>query len=151
MHPMSIRSHKGRVQGAAKECPSGVRRAAIEGAGHMKDTKKNASVEDALMEQLRYGGFDKQNLADLVKVAASIHKGGLEHLRGFPLGKPPIVDGLRLSGDIGLDAIGPLLQEILPKTSRVSGLRLFPKGIPWPEVYHVDVDLGAPVQQQRGF
>ncbi|HEY0660166.1 MAG TPA: hypothetical protein VGD21_02420 [Lysobacter sp.] len=119
----------------------------------MNDEKrKTASLEDALMDQLRYGGFEKQNLAELVKAAATIQRGGLERLRGFPLGKPPIVDSLRLSGDIGLDGIVRLLQEILPKTPRFSSVRIFPKGIPWPEVYQVDIDIGAPVQSpERGF
>ena len=118
----------------------------------MKDQKKDTpSIEEALMDQLRYGGFDKQNLAELVKLASGIHKAGLGKLRGFPLGQPPVIDGLRISGDISFDAVGSLLKEILPKMPRVSGLRIFPKGIPWPELYRVDIDLGAPVQNQRGF
>ena len=119
----------------------------------MNEQADKHSLEDALMDQLRFGGFDKQNLAELVKLAASLHRNGIVKVRGFPLGKPPIVDGLRLSGDVELSKIGKLLTEILPKTPRFAGVWVFPKGIPWPEVYHVEVDLGSPIQapRQRGF
>ncbi len=121
----------------------------------MNDIKQKAkvSLEDALMEQLRYCGFDKQNLADLVKIAATLHRSGVQRPRGFPLGIP-VIDSLRLSGDVELDKIGQLLQDILPKTPRFNSVVVFPKGIPWPEVYNVNIVLGTPAQmshQNFGF
>jgi hypothetical protein len=34
------------------------------------------------------------------------------------------------------------------RTAAFGGLNLFPYGIPWPEIYRENLDLGAPVQEQ---
>ena len=106
----------------------------------------SGSIEEALMRELRFGGIDKDNLHELVGIVAHIQKSGLKSLKVFPKGIPPIIDSLKVTGTVDSSGVTKLLAEILPRTPRLAGLEVFPYGIPWPEIFRVAIDLGAPVQ-----
>jgi hypothetical protein len=119
------------------------------GARNMEDKEKKPKpqgLEEALMRELRYGGLDKDNLKDLVDIVAGIQKAGLQKIKAFPIGIPPLVDGLRVCGFVGAGEANRLLGELLLKTPRLNGVVVFPYGIPWPEIFRLDVDLGATVE-----
>jgi hypothetical protein len=98
------------------------------------------------MRELRFGGLDRDNLKDLVEIVAGIQKAGLKKIKAFPKGSPPLVDGLRVSGLVDAGEANRLLGEILLKTPRLNGIVVFPYGIPWPEIFRINVDLGATVE-----
>jgi hypothetical protein len=100
---------------------------------------------DAIMRELRTGGVEKEELKELVNIVAGIHKSGLRRLKVFPKGQPPIIDGLRVSGIMEAGETSKLLSEILTKTPRLGGVTVFPYGIPWPELFRVNIDIGATV------
>lgn len=111
-----------------------------------KKDKPRGSIEEALMRELRFGGIDKDNLKELVGIVAGIQKEGLKRIKVFPKGIPPVVDGLRVSGVVDAGEVARFLGDILTRTPRFSGIVLFPYGIPWPDIFRVNIDLGAPVE-----
>src|SRR6202012_2204609 len=96
-----------------------------------KDTKAQGSIEDALMQQLRFGGIDKENLKEMVGIVAGVQKGGLREVKVFPK---------------GTIAPASFLTDILLKPPRLGGVVLFPYGTPWPEIFKVNIDIGNPVE-----
>jgi hypothetical protein len=76
---------------------------------------------------------------------AGIQKGGLRKLKVFPKG---IIgpDSLRVSGVIDAGEAVKFLGEILPRTPRLGGVVIFPYGIPWPEIFTVNIDIGNPIE-----
>jgi hypothetical protein len=110
-----------------------------------KEAKPQESNEEALMRELRFGGIDKENLKELVGIVAGIQKGGLKRFKVFPKGIP-VPDGLRVTGIIDAGEASRFLGEILLKTPRLGGVVAFPYGIPWPEIFRVNIDIGATVE-----
>src|SRR5215813_7828798 len=108
--------------------------------------KVAVSIEETLLRQLRHGGIEKERLKELVGVVAGLQRGGLKKLKAFPKGIPPIVDCVRVSGVIDAPDAGRVLGEILTKTEFLGNVELFPIGIPFPELFVVNVDVGAPVE-----
>jgi len=102
-----------------------------------------AKEEAAVGAELRWCGMDRDNLKELLQ------RHGIKKLKAFPKGQPPIVDAVALSGIVDGGDAARVLGEILLQTPRLGGLRLFPYGIPWPEIFRVEIDLGAPVQAGR--
>ena len=100
------------------------------------------SLEQGLMRELRFGGIDKENLKELVGIVATLHKGSLKKVKAFPKGIP-VIDGLRVSGILEAGEVGRFVSEILVKTPRLGAVYGFPYGIPWPELFRVNIDLGA--------
>ena len=111
----------------------------------MAGTPQGSMVEN-LMQELRFGGMDKENLQELVGIVARIQQGGLKTLKVLPKGIPPIVDCLQVSGIMGAGELSQFLGAILTQTPRLTAVTVFPYGIPVPEIFHVNIDLGAPVQ-----
>ena len=109
------------------------------------------SIEEAAVQELKYCGMDKENLRELVAIVARLQRAGLKKIKLFPKGQPPIVDGLSVSGIVDGGDAERALGQIALQTPRLGGLEVFPYGIPWPEIFRVRVDLGAPVQEQHGF
>lgn len=107
--------------------------------------KFQGSIEEALLRELRFGGIDKDNLKELVGIVAGFHKAGLKKFRVFPKGQPPIVDGLRVSGVVEAGEANRILGEILVKTPRLAAVYAFPYGIPWPEIFRVNIDIGPTI------
>ena len=109
------------------------------------NTHASGSIEEALMQELRFGGIDQDNLKELVGIVAGIQRGGLKRFKVFPKGIPR-PDSLGLSGIVDAGEVHRFLGEILTKTPRLSRLDLFPYGIPWPEIFRVNMDIGTPVE-----
>jgi len=100
------------------------------------------SLEKELMKLLRFGGLDKENLAELVNIVVGLQREGLTRIRVFPLGIP-VVDGLQVRAVLDRDKIGSILGKIILQTPRSKGISVFPYGIPNPEIFEVNVELGA--------
>jgi hypothetical protein len=114
---------------------------------NMADQKEKlqGSIEEALLRELRYGGIDKDNLKELVGIVAGFHKAGLKKFKVFPKGIP-VPDGLRISGVVEAGDVNRILGEILARTPRLSAIYAFPYGIPWPEIFRVNIDLGPTIE-----
>ncbi|MGE5139803.1 MAG: hypothetical protein ACM3JD_10095 [Rudaea sp.] len=115
----------------------------------MEAKRPTMSFDQALMQELRFGGIAKENLEDLVRIVSGIHDGGLKSMKAFPKGIPPIVDGVRITGVVDAAGIRNFINQILTQTPRLSGVVVFPIGIPWPEIYRVNIDIGNPVEASR--
>jgi hypothetical protein len=100
-----------------------------------------ATFEEALMRELRFGGLEKDNLKELVDIVAGINKGGLKKIKVFPRGIP-VVDGVQVTGIVDSTELNKLLGEILLKTPRLGGVVVFPYGIPFPEIFRVNINVG---------
>ncbi len=98
------------------------------------------------MRELRFGGIDKENLRELVGIVAGIQKVGLKGIKVFPKGIPPLVDSLRVSGVVNASEVQAFLGQILTNTPRLGGVVVFPYGIPWPEIFRVNIDIGPTVE-----
>ena len=108
----------------------------------MSKAALNGQFSKDLLNALKHSGMDKENLNELVNIAAGLQKGGLKTVRVFPKGIP-VPDSLHVQGIIGSSELNTVLASLLTKTPRLGGLRLFPYGIPWPEVFQVEVELGV--------
>ena len=103
---------------------------------------KRESIEERLARELRFAGLDKENLKELVEIAAAIQKGGLRRFKAFPKGIP-VPDGLRVTGVVEAPELAAFLGKLLPSTPRLGGVVVFPYGIPLPDVFRVNIDIGA--------
>src|SRR5438552_1496325 len=103
-------------------------------------TKGSESLEKELLRVLRFGGLDKENLNELVRIVVDLHRGGLEQLRVFPKGQPPIVDELQVQAMIDIGRLSTILNRILTETPRLRSVAAFPYGIPKPEVFQINVE-----------
>jgi hypothetical protein len=100
------------------------------------------SIEEALMQELRFGGLDQENLKEMVGIVAGIQKRGLKGLKAFPKGIPR-PDSLSVAGVVDAGEVHRFLGEILAQTPRFSRVELFPYGIPFPELFRINIDIGA--------
>jgi len=114
--------------------------------GTDKTTKRSESLEKELIRALRFSGLDKENLNELVRIVVGLNDGGLDQLRVYPKGQPPIVDGLQVQALVNTEELTTVLNHILTNTPRLRGVSVFPYGIPNPEIFQVNVDLGETVQ-----
>jgi hypothetical protein len=110
--------------------------------------KAQGSIEEVLLRELRFGGIDKDNLKELVGIVAGIQRSGLKRMKAFPLGISPPFEGIRVSGLLEVSEVSKFLGDFLPRASRLSEVYFFPYGIPWPEIFRVDINLGAPGKRQ---
>ena len=108
------------------------------------------TLEETLMQELRFGGISDENLKQLVGIVAGIQQGGLKRFKVMPKGTPPIVDSVRVSGVLDAEEVSAFLGRILTETPLLSEIRLFPYGIPRPEMFRVHVDVGNPVIVEDG-
>jgi len=107
---------------------------------------KPVDLGKELLRRLRFSKMDDDNLQDLVKIVIGLQTNGLQNLQVFPRGIPPVVDGLSLQTTVGAASLGNLLSVVLQNTPRVTGVVVFPYGIPNPEIFQVNVTLGNPVE-----
>ena len=114
--------------------------------GNDKTTKRTDSLEKELTHALRFSGLDKENLNELVRIVVGLNTEGLDQMRVFPKGQPPIVDGLQVQALVDTEELATVLNHILTNTPRLRGVAVFPYGIPNPEVFQINVDLGETVQ-----
>jgi hypothetical protein len=107
----------------------------------MSEKAGNLSFEQELLKELSADRMGKEQIEELVALAAQIHRGGLRKVRSFPKGTP-FPDGVRLSGIIEQADLGKFFGETLSKLPYLGRVSVFPFGIPWPEIFKVDIDLG---------
>jgi hypothetical protein len=98
-----------------------------------------AGIEQHLLDALKYGGLDKENLAELVKIAGRIPATGAKVIKGFPYGIP-YPDGVVLHTMADATSLGRLV-HLLTELPRVAGVEIFPKGIPRPDVFLTNIQL----------
>ncbi|MGF6810845.1 hypothetical protein OKW30_006037 [Paraburkholderia sp. Clong3] len=114
----------------------------------MVSTSGNTQAfEKELLNVLRFGGLDDDNLSELVTLVAGFYTSGFQNIRVFPRGIPPVVDGLTVKGVLDTKTLSAVLADLVTKTPRLSGVWLFPYGVPVVDVVGVTVELGATVQQ----
>jgi hypothetical protein len=111
----------------------------------MAEKRLATSFNEALMRDLRFGGIDKENLEELVGIVAAIKKSGLSRVKVFPKGIP-YPNGVQVSGILDAGAVSKFLGRIIVDTPRLGGIVIFPYGIPWPEIFRVNIDIGGPVE-----
>lgn len=99
------------------------------------------SVEQELLRILRFGGLDKNNLATLVKIVAGFTQNGLNHIKVFPKGIPPVYEGLEVKSVVQANDLSRILGIILAE-AQVSSVLVFPYGIPAYDVAEIVVGLG---------
>jgi hypothetical protein len=103
--------------------------------------KANASFEKELLNLLKFGGLHEDNLKDLVRVVAGLHANGMDKLRVFPKGIP-VPTGVTVECVLDRSKLD-LISKILQETPRCTGVVVFPYGIPFPDVFRVDANLGV--------
>ena len=108
--------------------------------------KGSESLEKQLLHALRFSGLEKENLNELVQIVVELRRGGLDQVRVFPKGQPPRVDGLQVQALVDTGKLSTILNRILTETPRLRGVTVFPYGIPRPEIFQINVDLGETVQ-----
>ena len=99
------------------------------------------AVEQELLKILRHGGLDRENLAALVKIVAGFSDKGLNHIKVFPKGIPPVYESLEVKSVVEASRLGSLLSIILAEAA-VSSVIVFPYGVPDYDVAEVVVGLG---------
>ena len=109
-------------------------------------TKGSEPLEKQLLHALRFSGLEKENLNELVQIVVELRRGGLDQVRVFPKGQPPRVDGLQVQALVDTGKLSTILNRILTETPRLRGVTVFPYGIPRPEIFQINVDLGETVQ-----
>lgn len=112
--------------------------------------ERDKGLEKQLLHLLRFSGIDKDNLEELVGIVVGLQGKGLDKLRVFPRGLPPVVDGLNVSATIDAANLVDILNVVLTQTPRLSGVSVFPYGITNPEAFQLNVTLGSPVEAGAG-
>lgn len=108
------------------------------------------AVEQELLKILRFGGLNKDNLAGLVKIVAGFSEKGLNHIKVFPKGIPPVYESLEVRSLIERSDLNKILGIVLNE-QQVSSVLVFPYGIPAYDVAEIVVGLGpAPVAGAAG-
>ncbi len=111
----------------------------------MAEKRQAASFDQALLHELRFGGIEKENLEELVRIVADIQKGGLTRIKVFPKGIPA-PNAVQVTGIVDAGAVTKFLGQVLTQTPRLGGVVVFPYGIPVPDIFRVNIDIGAPVE-----
>lgn len=98
------------------------------------------SISDRLMQELRFGGLDKGQLADLVKVLDDIHQQGFSIKRVLTKGIPPIVDSVEAHSVLTREGLATLVR-MLETNTRIRSVVVFPLGIPAPEEFQAEITV----------
>lgn len=99
------------------------------------------ATTEEIIASLKSGSLDSGNLKALAASAARLSAAGLKGVRVHTRGIP-VPDGIRISGMADGGTLRKILAELLEKTPHLGGIAIFPYGIPWPEIYRVDFNLG---------
>jgi len=103
---------------------------------------RGQTIEQELLKLLRHGGLDRENLANLVKIVAGFNEKGLQHIKVFPKGIPPVYHGLEVRSLVqGTDRLSSVLSAILSEI-QVNSVLVFPYGVPVFDAAEVVVGLG---------
>ena len=102
---------------------------------------RGQKIEQELLKLLRHGGLDRENLTNLVKIVAGFNEKGLEHIKVFPKGIPPVYHGLEVRALVQGDRLSNVLSAILSEI-QVNSVLVFPYGVPVFDAAEVVVGLG---------
>lgn len=108
-------------------------------------SKGGQSFEKDLLRALKFGGLQEENVTELVRIVAGLHSNGLNKLRVHPIGVP-VASGVQVKTVLSADKLA-LLAKILTETPQITGVSVFPYGIPFPDVFEVNIDLGVTAGQ----
>jgi hypothetical protein len=117
-----------------------------------KDEQKcEKSIDEVLMQELRFGDIDEDNLKELVETVAGFYKGGLKSMRITPKETLADQDGLQASGGTSrsLQVDGVIsstqlsdLYHVIFRTSGLREIRFFPYGIiDGPDFFRVNINI----------
>jgi hypothetical protein len=98
------------------------------------------SLEKELLESLRFGGLDKTNLAELVRIVVDFNAKGIRPGKVFPNGIT-VSDGLRVQATLNAEGLAELVNQVATN-ARIRGVVIFPYGIVAPDVFQTQIDLG---------
>jgi hypothetical protein len=100
------------------------------------------SLEQYLLEHLKYSGIDRENLADLVSIVVSLkNKYGITPFAAVPQGSPvPVALTVRYLID---SLMLTKLTSIIHDTPRLSSLTVVRRGIPASAQFEVRVTIGG--------
>lgn len=104
-----------------------------------KAAAASTGIEKNLVEVLKHGGLERQNLAQLVKLAGRVHTSGARIIDAFPYGIP-YPDGVRIHTRVDIAGLDRLV-KVLVELPRVRGIEIFPKGIPKPDVFEAQITM----------
>lgn len=100
------------------------------------------SLEHYLLEHMKYGGIDQENLADLVSIVVSLkNKYGISPFAALPHGAP-VPDGLTVRYQVESTTLNKLT-SIIHDTPRLNSLTVVPRGIPAAAQFEVRITLGG--------
>ncbi len=105
----------------------------------MAEPKRGQSIEKELMDALKYGGIDKANLAELVRIVVDFNAKGIRPYKVFPRGIP-VPDGVTVQTLLDAKALQTLVGE-LGSNPRIRGVEVFPLGIPFPEIFRTEIGI----------
>ena len=113
----------------------------------MPETKpvsvKATAVDKALTEALRSNGVPKEALASAVALVRDLSSKGLKPTGGFPMGTPR-PELVTIETHATADQLGAILGFATRKQMR--GIKILINGIPDPDIYRVQFELGVPQQ-----
>jgi hypothetical protein len=108
----------------------------------MATPAREYSLEYYLLEHMKYGGIDRENLADVVSIVVSIrNKYGISPFAAVPHGTPVPV-GLTVRYEVESTTL-PKLINIIHDTPRLNLLTVVPRGIPAAAQFEVRITLGG--------
>ena len=108
----------------------------------MATPAREYSLDHYLLEHMKYGGIDRENLADLVSIVVSLkNKYGISPFAALPHGTP-VPDGLTVRYQIESTTLSKLT-NIIHDTPRLSAITVIPRGIPAAAQFEVRITLGG--------
>jgi hypothetical protein len=108
----------------------------------MATPAREYSLDYYLLEHMKYGGIDRENLADLVSIVVSLkNKYGISPFAALPHGTP-IPVGLTVRYQVEATTL-PKLISIIHDTPRLNAVTVVPRGIPSAAQYEVRITLGG--------
>jgi hypothetical protein len=106
----------------------------------MATTAREYSLDYYLLEKLRFSGLEKENLADLVNIVASLkNKYGITPHTTDAIGSP-IPNGLRLHYQVDSLTLHKLM-NVLVDTPRLERVSILPRGIPRSTQFELEITL----------
>jgi hypothetical protein len=96
----------------------------------------------AIEKRLAMGDVSKDELKEYTQLISPLAKYGIRNIliRGTP--KP---EGITAHIQVDAEKIGELSTALAGiRSSAVVGWRVFPWGIPWPDIFSVEIDVGRP-------
>lgn len=97
---------------------------------------RGVNVEDTLMNALKFSGLDRNHLSELVSIVKNI---GLKPVKVFPYGIP-VPDGVGIEVSLNAKGLGALVNR-LDKIARIDKIDIFPKGIPYPQMFDAQIRI----------